>query len=407
MKRTAPNLRHLRAFRSVAFHQSISRASEEVFLSQPAITQAIANIEKALDIELFLRRTDGVFLTDAGKLFLRRSERADYYLRTGVEEALAVSGAKKKNTFAKLDQLISGVQMRALIAVSETGNFSLAARSVGISQPSLYRAARDLERLSEITLFKKDSRGISLTPAAVVWARYAKLAFAELSQTYMEIEEFKGIDTGRIVVGTMPLARSYVLPSAINQVTHKRPGVEISVIDGRYEELLHGLRHGEIDLLIGALRDPPPIDDVVEEALFDDSLALIVRSGHPLENNENITIEQLSAYPWITPRSGSPTRVKFEALYAASPTLRPTSIIEASSLVLIRGLLMDSDRITILSAHQVRQEKEWGHLSLLSFNLTDAQRPIGLTMRKEWHPTASQAEFIDALRRAGRDVGAN
>ncbi|USG62234.1 LysR family transcriptional regulator [Sneathiella marina] len=407
MNRTAPNLRHLRAFRSVAFHQSISRASEEVFLSQPAITQAIANIEKALNVELFLRRSDGVFLTEAGKLFLKRSERADYYLRTGIDEALAMSGVKKKITFAKLHQLISGVQMRALIAVSETGNFSLAARSIGISQPSLYRAARDLERLSEMTLFKKDSRGISLTAAATIWARYAKLAFAELSQTYMEIEEFKGIDTGRIVVGTMPLARSFVLPSAINAVTKKRPGIEVSVIDGPYEELLHGLRHGEIDLLIGALRDPPPIEDVVEEALFDDSLALIVRNGHPLEKKAQLTIEQLSDYPWITPRIGSPTRAKFEALFAESPALRPASIIEASSLVLIRGLLMDSDRITILSAHQVRHEKEWGLLSLLSFKLKEAQRPIGLTMRREWHPTASQADFVEALRRAGREAAAS
>lgn len=404
MKRPAPNLRHLRAFRSVAFHQSVSRASEEVFLSQPAITQAIANIEKTLNIELFLRRSDGVFLTDAGKLFLRRTERADYYLRAGIDEALVISGEKKKTTFAKLHQLITGVQMRALIAVSETGNFSLAARSIGISQPSLYRAARDLERLSEIKLFKKDSRGISLTPAAAIWARHAKLAFAELSQSNMEMEEFKGNDTGRIVIGTLPLARSYVLPAAINQVTQKRPGVEISVLDGRYEELLHGLRHGEIDLLIGALRDPPPIEDVEEEALFDDSLALIVRTGHPLEKKTQITTEDLSSYPWITPRIGSPTRDKFEALFAESPTQRPMSIIEASSLVLIRGLLMDSDRITILSAHQVRQEKDWGLLSLLPFNLTDAQRPIGLTMRKEWHPTASQAEFIDALRSASRDV---
>jgi LysR family transcriptional regulator, regulator for genes of the gallate degradation pathway len=405
LKNVVPNLRHLRAFRSVAFHQSISRASEEVFLSQPAITQAIAKIEKSLNVRLFVRRTDGVYLTDAGKLYLKRTERADTYLRKGINEALALSNSKKKKTFTKLDQLISGIQMRALIAVSETGNFSLAARSINVSQPSLYRAARDLEKLSEMTLFTKSRRGIDLTPAARVWARYAMLAFAELFQVQMEIEELKGIDTGRIVIGTMPLARSYVLPTTINLFTRKRPGVTINVIDGRYEELLHGLRHGDIDMLIGALRNPPPIDDVVEEPIFDDSLALIVRAGHPLESRKNITIEDLSVFPWITPRPGSPTREKFDAIFAEHLDLRPKSIIEASSLVLIRGLLMDSDRITILSAHQVRQEKEWGLLAVLPFKLTDTRRPIGLTTRQGWHPTTSQSKFVDALRTVGRDVG--
>lgn len=404
MDNMAPNLRHLRAFCVVAAHQSISRASEEVFLSQPAITQAIAKIEQALEVELFTRRTDGVFITEAGKLFLVRAKRAQEFIGTGVAEARRCAQVKNGEGFDHLDQLVSGVQLRALIAIANTGNFSLAAKRVGISQPSLYRAARDLERLSGMTLFNKTGQGIELTPAAEVCARYAKLAFSELTQGYMEIEEYKGNDSGRIVIGTMPLARTYILPTAINQVLEKRPGVQISVIDGRYEDLLHGLRYSEIDILIGALRDPPPIDDVMEEAIFDDELALFVRSGHPLTQKRMITIEELADYPWITPREGSPTRNKFEELFSKCQLPLPSSLIEASSLVLIRGLLLDSNRITILSAHQTRHEQEQGLLVQLPFELGDTRRPIGLTTRKDWHPTTTQAKLVDALRLAGREL---
>ena len=404
MNTMAPNLRHLRAFCVVAAHQSISRASEEVFLSQPAITQAIAKIEQALDIELFTRRTDGVFITEAGKLFLARAERAQEYIRAGIAEARRIGQVKSGKGFANLDQLVSGVQLRALIAIAKTGNFSLAARLVGISQPSLYRAARDLERLSAMALFRKTGQGIELTPSAEIWARYAKLAFAELKQGYMEIEEYKGIDSGRIVIGTMPLARTYILPTAISRITEKRPGIEISVIDGRYEDLLQGLRYSEIDILIGALRDPPPIDDVIEEAVFEDELALFVRAGHPLTRKKKISIEDLAVYPWVTPREGSPTRTKFEELFAKKQHPRPQSLVEASSLVLIRGLLMDSDRITILSTHQTRHEQEQGLLVQLPFDLGDTRRPIGLTTRRDWHPTTTQAEFVAALRSAGMEL---
>tara|TARA_R100000005_G_scaffold93403_1_gene68811 strand:- start:6237 stop:7454 length:1218 start_codon:yes stop_codon:yes gene_type:complete len=400
----APNLRHLRAFCVVAAHQSISRASEEVFLSQPAITQAIAKLEQSLDVELFTRRTDGVFITDAGQLYLRRVERAQEFIRAGIDEARKMAQIRNGRSFANLDQLVSGVQLRALIAIAKTGNFSLAARLVGISQPSLYRAARDLERLSTLMLFRKTGQGIELTPGAEIWARYAQLAFAELQQGQMEIRSYKGVDSSRIVIGTMPLARTYILPSAITHITRLRPNVEISVIDGRYEDLLHGLRYSEIDILIGALRNPPPIDDVQEEAVFDDELALIVRADHPLTRKKHVSLEDLTRYPWITPREGSPTRTIFEGLFANRHSARPKSIVEASSLVLIRRLLMDSDRITLISSHQTRHEQEMGLLVPLPFDLGDTRRPIGLTTRRDWHPTATQLEFLEALRVAGRSL---
>lgn len=400
----APNLRHLRAFCVVAEHQSISRASEKVFLSQPAITQAIAKLEQMLEIELFTRRTDGVFITDAGQLFLTRAKRAQEFIRAGIDEARKIAQIRGGKSLANLDQLVSGVQLRALIAIAKTGNFSLAARLVGISQPSLYRAARDLERLSTIPLFRKTGQGIELTPAAEILARYVQLAFAELQQGQMEIRAYNGVDSSRIVIGTMPLARTHILPTAITNITKRRPNIEISVIDGRYEDLLHGLRYSEIDLLIGALRNPPPIDDVVEERIFDDELALIVRAGHPLTRKEKITIEDLARYPWVTPREGSPTRTIFENLFARFNHPRPKGIVEASSLVLIRGLLTESDRITIISSHQSRHEQELGILVPLPFDLGDTRRPIGLTTRRDWHPTATQLEFVDALRTAGRNL---
>jgi DNA-binding transcriptional LysR family regulator len=183
-----------------------------------------------------------------------------------------------------------------------------------------------------------------------------------------------------------------------------RPNVEISVIDGRYEDLLHGLRYSEIDILIGALRNPPPIDDVQEEAVFDDELALIVRADHPLTRKKHVSLEDLTRYPWITPREGSPTRTIFEGLFANRHSARPKSIVEASSLVLIRRLLMDSDRITLISSHQTRHEQEMGLLVPLPFDLGDTRRPIGLTTRRDWHPTATQLEFLEALRVAGRSL---
>lgn len=67
----------------------------------------------------------------------------------------------------------------------------------------------------------------------------------------------------------------------------------------------------------------------------------------------------------------------------------------------MRGLLLGSDRLTLISAHQIRHEHELGLLVILPVELANTERTIGLTVRRGWRPTATQAHFLDLLREAG------
>ncbi|HHI82833.1 MAG TPA: LysR family transcriptional regulator, partial [Rhizobiales bacterium] len=146
----ALNLRHLRAFREVARHNSISAASSRVFLSQPAITQAIAKLEKTLDTALFERTAAGMFVTTPGGLFLARVNRALDFIATGARQASRLGPRGRQRDAGKFARLLTFSQLKALVAVSQAGNFSLAARRIEASQPSLHRSARELERLAGI-----------------------------------------------------------------------------------------------------------------------------------------------------------------------------------------------------------------------------------------------------------------
>lgn len=402
--RTMLNLRHLRAFQEVARCNSVSLASRRVYLSQPAITQAIAKLEAMLNAPLFERRRDGMTVTEPGQFFLARVERALGQLQAGAREARRGDGKRGDKGFVNFDQLLTMVQLRALVAVSDAGNFSLAARAIGISQPSLYRAARDLEQLSGMTLFNTTPQGVELTRPAQTLARHAKLAFAELEQGFAEIEEWRGLDSGRIVVGSMPLARSYILPTAINALVRDRPQVQVQVIDGRYADLLHGLRHGEIDLLIGALRDPVPIDDVVQERLFDAPLAVVARAGHPLAGRAGLSIAEIMAYPWVAPPRDTPAGSHLnQMIQSQNLPVTPVRIV-SSSLVLVRELLRASDHLTIISTHQIKHELELGILVPLAVDMSRSKRPIGLTLRRDWRPTTTQRVFLDLIRAAAKSL---
>mgnify|MGYP003624108938 CR=1 FL=1 len=395
-----PNLKHLRACEAVLRTGSFSAAANEVFMSQPAVTQAVAKLEAVLSSVLFDRRPEGVFPTDIGHMFVNRVVRMQYYLATGMAEIMR-SARRQHGQTAKLHHLVTSVQLRALVAIAEAGNFSLAARSIGVSQPSLHRAARDLEHLCGVPLFEKASSGILLTKLAEILVMNTKLALMELDQAYDEIEAWKGGRGGRVAIGSMPLARSAILPAAVNDLLGQAPDTRISIIDGPYRELLFALRHGDIDILIGALRDPVPVEDVVQTPLFNDPLAIVARVNHPLMRKETITIDDLAACAWVVPRLGAPTREYFETMFPEGG-LRPQSVIVTGSLILIRRLLSTSNQLTIISRHQIAQEEKYGELRRLPFALSDTERPIGITTRKGWSPTAIQSDFLARLTDIGR-----
>jgi DNA-binding transcriptional LysR family regulator len=306
-----------------------------------------------------------------------------------------------------VERLVRSRQLDALGAVVEHGNFSIAARARHVSQPTIHRAARELERLLGVPLFEETSFGITPTREAERLARRARLAFAEVEQARAEVHALSGEESGRTVVGALPLARSYLLPAALLEFTQEHPRHGVAIIEGTYEHLLSGLRSGESDLLIGALRDPTPAADVVQEHLFDDPLAIIVRAEHPLARRRHFTAAALRKFQWIAPRAGSPLRVHFNALLASTGLTLPSPPIECNSLAAARAFLLESDRIMLLSAHQIHYEMQAGLLVALPHPAGNVVRPIGLTLRRDWHPTSTQRRLLEILRRSARAAAAS
>ncbi len=397
-----PNIRHLKAFREVALEGGISAAAARVHLSQPAVTQAIAGMEDRLQTALFDRRRDGMFVTEVGSVLLSRVERMFSHIDDGIEQAIRSAGRRDDAPVAGFQNGLTASQLRALVAIWEKGSFSLAAREIGISQPSIHRAGRDLEKLSGMTLFVTTRKGIELTPQAEIFARAVKLAAAELRQAYDEIARIKGQDSTNILVGSMPLSRTFILPEAIHQLLSEGGNTQVQTVDGPYSELLRGLRHGDLDVLIGALRFPAPTDDVVQEALLDDPLAVVVAPNHPLANKKGLTLADTMDYPWIAPPKTTPAgNYLYRVLDIENLKETPVRIV-SSSLVLVRGLLARGDYVTLLSPRQAATEQAQGLLVPLDITLPDSSRPIGLTYRLGWTPTPTQAHFFDLIRNAAQ-----
>lgn len=400
-----PNLRHLHAVAEVTRRGSVSAAARAIPLTQPAVTQAVAGLERRLACELFERRPSGLQPTAAGRAFAQRLERALALLRAALAQASDVRVHPVRAVPKDALRGVTSAQLAALVAVVEEGALARAARRAGRARPTYHRALRALERVAGIALLERTSFGLRPTREAERIAVAAQLAAAELEQARTELAVSAGTAGGQIVIGSMPLARSALLPDAVLEFAAEHPRHGVSILDGPYEMLLAALRRGGADVLVGAMRDPPPGDDVEQEHLFDDPLALIVRAGHPLTRQPTVTLRELGRFAWVSPRAGSPLHHHFDELLAALPQRAVLAPVECNSLVAARALLRGSDRVMLLSAQQVRLEREAGQLVALPHPLGRTVRAIGLTLRRGWRPTAQQAVFVDILRRRAISLG--
>lgn len=379
------NLRHLRVFLAVAGSGTVTRAAELCHVSQPAVTQAVAKLEKLAGQALFTRSATGLHVTEAGEALSLRVERAFDLL----DPVLADIAPRLKMT-------ATTAQLQALIATREAENFTLAARRIGLAQPTVHRAVTMLEQEAARPLFERTSYGVVATRPAQALAQAARLAFAELDQAQADLAELEGREVGRIVIGAMPLSRSYILPRAIARFRKRRPTLPIRALDGPYDDMMAGLRRGELDFLLGALRDPAPIGDVEQHALFKDILVMVARRGHPLAKARRLGLGQLAAHPFVVATEGTPTRAAFDRLFRTAG-VAPVSLVETGSMILMRELLQLSDHIGCISRLQVQAEIRSGALVTLPIPLAQTARAIGITRRTGWGPTKAQAEFLEDL----------
>jgi LysR family transcriptional regulator, regulator for genes of the gallate degradation pathway len=395
-----PSLRQLRAFEAAARLESVSGAAREVNLSQPALTQSIHALEARLKTRLFDRRRSGCYLTELGAILLPRVRRFFDHIGAALSEPVIGAPFVSRQTVAATINKISGLQIRNLIAISESPSFEAAARRLDISQPSLYRPAKELERELRRTLYQRTARGVTTTAQGAELARRFQVALREIEYGLEELQAAQGLVVSRIAIGNIPHSDTQILTAAINRLLASYPTARIQLVDGPYDVLLNDLRAGKLDLLFGVLRKPQWAIDVKEELLFENPYVVVARTGHPLSRLSRLTLRDLARYDWIMPAPGTPRRQAFERMFAGLPSL-PKVNIETTSLPIYRSILTATDQLTLMSRLATQSDENAG-LTVLSVRSPHLSRSDGVASRTDWHPPNVHLQFLELLRTEAR-----
>ncbi|MDI1246836.1 MAG: LysR family transcriptional regulator [Rhodoferax sp.] len=391
-------LDYLRAFIAVAKAGSVVRGAESVYKAPSAVTRSLLELERMLGPALFERKPRGMLINDYGDAVLLRSLRIQDEVNAAVDEFSRSSTPSTSLRNALVSLLFNGRKLQLLIYLSDHRNISAAATQLGMSQAGASMSLSRIEGALGQALFQRMLQGMVATDAAAKLVIRAKRIFSELRHMEADIAAISGNLAGSVAIGTLPLGRTFVVPTGIAKALALHPGLRVVTIESHYEQLIGNLRSGDIDVVFGALRSRDVSQGLISEPLFEDRMGIIARAGHPFTRHNSLALSDLLSEKWILPRPNAPGRRLVDVSFQELGLQAPVPSVETGDLAMLRQLLISSDMLTAISPHQLLFEIESGTLTELPVRIGATTRSIGFTMREGSVMSPATMAVLDAIR---------
>lgn len=180
-------------------------------------------------------------------------------------------------------------QLRAFVAVAETGWVTEAAANLGVSQSAVSHALASLEAGLGLRLLVRDRAGSTLTDAGRTLLPYARIAIGAVRRLSDEAAALAGLQRGHLRIGAFPTACP-LLPPVIRVFRRRFPAVEVVLLEGSDQEVSDWIATGIADL--GVVTGPRR--DLAAVPLADDEMLAVLPADHPLAGQAEIAAADLA-----------------------------------------------------------------------------------------------------------------
>lgn len=190
--------------------------------------------------------------------------------------------------------------LRYFIGVAEQENVSRAALKLHVSQPALSRQIRDLEDELGFLLLERSAKSVRLTEAGHAFLTEAR---AVLQRAEDAVKAARAIATGErdeLHIGYAPSLTARILPQTLRAFQAELPSVRLRLHDLSTEEMLAGLREGELQIAFVVRLTPAMLRGLRFEELLRDLICLAVAPKHRLAGRRTVTLEEVAKEPIIT-----------------------------------------------------------------------------------------------------------
>lgn len=193
-------------------------------------------------------------------------------------------------------------QLRYIVKVSQVGSFSLAAKELFVTQPTLSQQIINLEKELGVKLFVRQAKNIAVTPAGNDFVKSAKHILAEVDVLSEHMKKFTSMERGTANVGIMWSASYLGISQKIQEFTDKFPKVEVNIeINGS-----HILPSMIFDRLVDAIfyvktGNELNHEEILYKRIIKNKMAVVISRDHALSEKETITFEDLKREALLLP----------------------------------------------------------------------------------------------------------
>ena len=190
--------------------------------------------------------------------------------------------------------------LKAFLAVAETGSFSQAAKQMNLTQPAISKRIAQLEQQLRALLFDRVGRTVRLTEAGNSLAYRANLILQQVEDTERAIRNISGEIGGQLSLATSHHVGLWRLPHVLSRYTAKHPEASLDLHFMDSEVAHERIIHGELEIAIITLA-PSPHERLIAEPIWRDELVFVCSRAHDLAIRKNVTIKELAEYAAILP----------------------------------------------------------------------------------------------------------
>ncbi|MFE5819483.1 LysR family transcriptional regulator [Streptomyces sp. NPDC056479] len=286
-------------------------------------------------------------------------------------------------------------QMRYVVAVAETRNFTRAAERCFVVQSSLSHRIAGLERELGVKLFARSSRRVEPTSAGVAFVAAARECLAAADRAVADAAAATGVVRGRLAVGVIVTTAAVDVPDLLQRYRARYPDVHVVLRSGRSDELAAAVRDGELDIAFLGLPEGERPSGVEALVLDHDEHALVVPAGHRLAGASRVTLEEIAEETFVDFAAGTPARAQSDRAFAAAGLVRDVAyeagVVELISRLVARGLgiaLLPSAYVGPLAA---------GDPELALVRVLDGPHRLEYLVWSRFNPSPATRAMLDVL----------
>ncbi|WP_313612148.1 LysR family transcriptional regulator [Agrobacterium sp.] len=263
------------------------------------------------------------------------------------------------------------MNLRALLYFDElvrTNSMRAAAENLNVAPTAISRQIENLEEYFGTQLVERSSRGVTLTAAGEFLAARAGKTLRELGHVHQLIDDLKGLERGQVTVFANGAVVASLLAPVLSQFSKTYPKLRFEVHITSARQAIDALVSAQADIAITLFA--PKTSEVKIRARSEIGYDVILPASHAFAAKTGVSLAELVSLPLALPEKTFAARQAFDALFAeAGISCEP--MFTASSLELLKELVLDETAVTVLPAMAVKREIKAG--KMVALPLTDCK----------------------------------